>query len=452
MSLSPSEAVELTVSSLSDKGEGLAQHQGYTCFMQDALPGERLQVRLGAPFVPNSRRRPAFIEQRLTTHPQRVPPFCPYYGRCGGCTLQTASLPLQHGLKQELIAKALRECGVGEDKLLSLYADAARPCRFKSIRRFATDAKGQLYSGFYQVRSHELTALTHCPLEPAWMGDFSAALTQVAQVQQLTAYQESSGRGCLRALLMREGDPGERLVLIVHADALPSAFIAAVQGLAAAHKIGCVACSCNRSRGNAVLGQSAEIIAGREVIYKTYGRLRFAFAPLAFMQVNHPICEQLYQTAVAYCGSGERALDLCCGSGTMSLLLALQFKQVRGVEIVPSAVAAAQANAAANQLTNADFVCADVRTFLQQEIAARQRVDALIADPARAGLGAANCQALNLLRGPIKAAFIFCALTALQRDLPLLLQGGWELEAVRGFDMFPYSLHVETLVLLRKKA
>ena len=266
MSLSPSEAVELTVSSLSDKGEGLAQHQGYTCFMQDALPGERLQVRLGAPFVPNSRRRPAFIEQRLTTHPQRVPPFCPYYGRCGGCTLQTASLPLQHGLKQELIAKALRECGVGEDKLLSLYADAARPCRFKSIRRFATDAKGQLYSGFYQVRSHELTALTHCPLEPAWMGDFSAALTQVAQVQQLTAYQESSGRGCLRALLMREGDPGERLVLIVHADALPSAFIAAVQGLAAAHKIGCVACSCNRSRGNAVLGQSAEIIAGREVL------------------------------------------------------------------------------------------------------------------------------------------------------------------------------------------
>ena len=446
----PCGIVKVNVDALSPQGEGLAFIDGFTCFIPDALPGERVRVRLGKPFVKGSRRLPGQIVDYVKQSEERVAPFCAHYGACGGCMLQQASYQLQLKLKQADIATALATCGIKDPPLLPLQGCTTRPCRFKTIRHFALNAQGKLISGFYQARSHALVALTHCPLEPQWMGDFAAAFTKAAHDAGLSAYDEVQGTGCLRALMLREGDVNERMAVIVHAATLPESFLASLKALGRAHGITCLALSCNQRRGNQVLGASTVILDGNSVIYKSYGNLRFACAPLAFMQVNHEICAKLYAAAVGHCGRGQRALDLCCGSGTMSLLLAKNFSQVQAVEVVPEAVAAAQANARLNQLTQVDFVCADMGDFLRAQRRQGQKIDALIADPARVGLGADNCQAIAALPGPFKAAFIFCSLTALKRDVPILLQQGLQLDALQGFDMFPYSSHVETLVLMHK--
>ena len=133
----------------------------------------------------------------------------------------------------------------------------------------------------------------------------------------------------------------------------------------------------------------------------------------------------------------------------MSLFLASHFKQVIGIEIVEDAISAAKENADLNGINNVSFIASDLKKILPSLI--NENVKAVIADPARAGLGEANCRALNRLKGNVKLALIFCSLTALKRDLPVLLKGGWKINNVQGVDMFPHSTHVETLVLLSKK-
>ncbi len=441
---------EIMVESLSPYGEGIAHAKGLEIYLKDVLPGERALVEIGIPFARGSRRVPGQVQQLLERSKERVVPFCPHFFVCGGCNLQHASLKLQRQIKQEQIIKALTTCDLSQEQigscLLPLCGSDEQPCRFKSVRRFAL-ADGKIVSGFFKARSHELEAVAACPLEPAWMGNFAQAVAGLAQSCGLVPYCEQSATGSLRTLLLRQGDPGQRLALLSAAQPLSPAFKELLIELAREYQLSCLAFSLHQRPGNQVSGEQAQVIYGQDFIYKSYGQLQYAVAPLAFLQVNHEICELLYQQAVAFCQQGDSALDLCCGSGTLSLQLGLNFRQVTGVEIVPAAVKAARFNAQLNGMENVSFCCADMTEFLSRPLG---KLDALIADPARAGLGEANCRALSRLSGPLRAAFIFCSLTALKRDLPMLLTGGFKLEAVRGFDMFPHSSHVETLVLLTK--
>lgn len=439
--------ITVFIEGLSEKGEAMARHQDMLYFMDGPLPGEELTIEPGEPFVKGSKRAPAAVLETLKFHPQRCQPFCRHYANCGGCSLQQASLKLQHALKAKAIDEALKAAGAVVSRHEPIVAaPTGEAVRFKSIRRFAL-LNGQIVSGFYQKRSHELTPVYDCPLEPSWMGAAAFDLCSTAQHVRLLPYDEQSGQGCLRALLLREGDPGERLLLLVTAHELPPIFIAALQELCTLHGISAGFVGINDQPGNQVLPESVEHIFGKESIVKTFGGCRFEAGPLSFLQVNYPVAEALYQRAVAHCGLGTRALDLCCGAGTMTLQLARHFKEVVGVEIVPSAIEAAKRNAALNGIKNVSFYCEDMSSYLKRE---RGQFNALIADPARVGLGEANCRIIGSLQGPLKAAFIFCSLKALKRDLKVLLASGFRLDAVQGYDMFPHSMHIETLVLLSK--
>lgn len=439
--------ISVFIEGLSEKGEALARHQDMLYFIDGPLPGEEVTIIPGEAFVKGSKRAPAQVLETIKSHPQRCTPFCRHYAKCGGCALQQASITLQHALKAKAIDEALKAAGADVNRQEAIVAaPAGEVTRFKSIRRFALH-EGQIVSGFYQKRSHELTAVYDCPLEPSWMGAAAYDLCSTAQHVRLLPYDEESGQGCLRALLLREGDPGERLLLLVAAHELPPIFIRALQELCTLHGISAGFVGINDQLGNQVLPQSVEHIFGRECIVKTFGDCRFEAGPLSFLQVNYPVTEALYQRAVAHCGLGARALDLCCGAGTMTLQLARHFKEVVGVEIVPSAIEAAKHNAELNGIANVSFYCRDMSAFLNGE---KLQFNALIADPARVGLGEANCRIIGRLQGPLKAAFIFCSLKALKRDLKVLLTSGFRLDAVQGYDMFLHSMHIETLVLLSK--
>ena len=454
--LLPADPVALTVDALSSQGEGLAAYGPYTCFIPGVLPGEVVRVRLGQPFARGSARVPGAVEEIVKPHAERAAPFCPYFGRCGGCALQHASLHLQARIKEGQIKAALLKAGLRHEDIKAVFKPLVQcsrtpetVCRFKSMRRFALE-NGQVISGYYAVRSHDLIAVPSCPLEPAWMWRCAEAVCHAASQSKILPFDESSGQGLLRALTLREGDPGERLALLTAAAPLPDDFTAKLKELAPEHGLTCLAVTLQSGAGNQVNGRSAEVIWGAEHIFKSCGDISLATAPLAFMQVNHQVSERLYQAAVDHCGRGARAVDIGCGSGVMTLLLARRFDKVTGVEIVPAAVEAARGNAQRCKLGNADFVLGDFSAYLAHEMKAGAGVDAFIADPARAGLGPKACRALGQLNAPVKGSLIFCALTALTRDLPLLLQAGYKLKAVQGFDMFVHSMHVETLCLIEK--
>ena len=308
-----------------------------------------------------------------------------------------------------------------------------------------------------------MVAVESCPLEPARFATLSQSLLQCCRELQLPAYDEgaaatsaaagagavnavaANAQGQLRALLWRQGDGDEILGCLIVSGPLPDAAKQALAQWAEREKVTSFSLGYNSKAGNALFTADIELLHGKAGITKTLMGLKFNVFVPTFLQVNYEICEQLYQAAI---------LDLCCGVGTMTLALAQHFAHVVGVEIVPEAISAAADNAQLNCITNTRFIAADLQQvlprLLKEQKQQGKQVRAIIADPARVGLGAANVKALAAVAGPCQLSLIFCALPALKRDLPELLKRGFKIDYVQGFDMFPYSSHVETLVLLSK--
>lgn len=481
--------VVVTVQKQSPQGDGIAFCGDKEIYIPLGLCGEEVEVELGQPFARGSKRCPGKVLRYIKPSALRVDAAdyeCPAYEQCGGCQVMHVQYKEQLRLKQSDIAAALREveATVGHDLqidqcLSEVVPCNVRPCRFKSLRYFA-NVKGQLDLGFYAARSHELVAVESCPLEPARFATLSHSLLRCCRELQLPAYDEGAAaagagavtavaadaQGQLRALLLRQGDGDEILGCLIVSGPLPDAAKQALAQWAEREKVTSFSLGYNSKAGNALFTADIELLHGKAGITKTLMGLKFNVFVPTFLQVNYEICEQLYQAAIAHCVAGrdaessssesssEVALDLCCGVGTMTLALAQHFAHVVGVEIVPEAISAAADNAQLNGITNTRFIAADLKQvlprLLKEQKQQGKQVRAIIADPARVGLGEANVKALAAVAGPCKLSLIFCALPALKRDLPELLKRGFKIDYVQGFDMFPYSSHVETLVLLSK--
>lgn len=368
--------------------------------------------------------------------------------------------------------------------------------RFKSIRYFA-QVDGRLQSGFFAPRSHRLVPIHQCCLEPERFGVIAQQMTQVLEQAGAQAFagQDTTGQTAqtaaplVKALVLRAGDAQEILACLIVANQLPSELKAKLQALAQELGLTSLYIGLNPSQGNALFTDQLELVHGEPYITKTLLGQHFKVGPNTFLQVNYEICEQLYTAVVEHCaaaaptalaapaataagagGAGADqaeqaaqaeqaeqgagvALDLCCGVGTMSLALARHFKHVIGVEIVESAVAAACDNAQSNGLgERAQFIAGDLSKVLPSLIKPydQQRVLAVIADPARVGIGEENARLLSKIKGPCRMALVYCALNALQRELPVLLKGGFKVDKIQGYDMFPHTSHVETVVFLSK--
>lgn len=447
-------AVVLEVADLSDKGEGLAYLDGMELYVRNALPGDLLKVRVLPAFVDGSKRHPVEVLEILERSSSHADPagICPHQGQCGGCPLGGISYEAQLEFKRGLILKALHEGGIDNAEVASVMPSPTKEARFKSIRYFGQDGD-LVVSGFYQNRSHDVCPVGACPLEQEWFGALAGKISAAATELGLCAYDESLHTGALRAAMMRDCGDGGRLCVLTHDGELPDTFLNKLKELYLEYGIRAGFIQCNHSQGNRVLSGKMQCLTAESAVTARLGDFQFVAGPNTFLQVNYEVAQKLYAAAVSWCGTDPkaRALDLCCGCGTMTLPLSKHFAKVTGVEIVEEAVAAARNNAALNGVNNADFIAAD----LKKVIAGLVKDDglpvrAVIADPARAGLGAENCKALGRLKGPVKLAVIFCGLKALSRDLPVLLKSGFKLREIRGFDMFPGSMGVETLVCLEK--
>lgn len=521
---------EVVIQKQSPQGDGIAFYEDKELYVPLALCGEIIEVKGSAPFVRGSKRYPCKIVRYIKKSEQHVSASdyeCALYERCGGCQLMHESYAEQLRGKKAAIVVAMRnvesECGQDldlEHVVKDVVACESRPCRFKSIRYFASTAHGQtaqnqLSLGFYSARSHELIAIEQCPLEPIRFAQLSQSLLQCCQDLHLVAYDEAAaaaiaskqdkGRkklhgteagsvntlsanaslaqdGQLRAVLWRQGDGEEILGCLIVSGALQNEAKHALMQWAEREQISSFSLGYNSQIGNALFTSDLELLYGKNWITKTLLGMQYKVYASTFLQVNYSICEQIYQMAIEHCckpvalsrgvqdqnktnngndlaqkhgyDKSAVALDLCCGVGTMTLALARHFSQVVGVERVPEAVAAAKENARNNGIEQAQFVAGDLKKVLPQLLkeqnAQGKHVHAIIADPSRVGLGMAVVKALAKFKRPCHLSLIFCALPALQRDLPELLRQGFKLELVQGFDMFPHSSHVETVVLLSK--
>ena len=220
-----------------------------------------------------------------------------------------------------------------------------------------------------------------------------------------------------------------------------------------------ISLSPNTRQTNVIMGDSYQVLWGQGYITDYIGNVRYQISPLSFYQVNPVQTEKLYSLALEYAGlrGGETVWDLYCGIGTISLFLAQKAGQVYGVEIVPQAIEDAKKNAGLNGITNAEFFVGKAEEILPEyyERYAREhagesaRADVIVVDPPRKGCDETLLETIVKMQ-PEKVVYVSCDSATLARDLKVLCGAGYELEKVRPVDMFPMTVHVETVALLSK--
>lgn len=433
------------VHSLSPKGEGIVFFEDKEIYVKGALPLEEVEIVIGEPFVKGSKRCPGKLINIVKPNPDRAD-STQVKSLGGACVLGSFKYEWTLNYKRDLISKALADINLKYPVPEVVASDFSQIVRNKTIRYFAKSS-GKLINGFYKQRTHEVEEIRSCVLEPQWFTDFSLKLCEA--LEKVDVYDETLKSGILKSLLLR--DCGERLAMLIVASSPNSDLIEKFKVTATQFNVKALFICINPYEGNSVI--KGEILSIGEIQYieETFFDYKFKVGPSTFLQVNHAIAQQIYNEAVDFCLKAKQhnqALDLCCGVGTMTLGLSRHFKHVTGIEIVEASVNAAKDNALCNQVDNVSFIAGDLKEKIASCISSE--VCAVIADPARVGLGDETCESLAKLPRGACLSLIFCSLTALKRDLKKLLDLGFELVAIKGFDMFPYTNHVETVVLMSR--
>lgn len=392
--------------------------------------------------------------------PFRVQPPCAFHRQCGGCQLQSLSYEKQLEFKQNKIRNNLVRIGGFDpekiDACMEPIIGMEDPWHYRNKAQFpfGYDKEGNVVTGFYAGRSHTIIPNTDCALGVEENQQILEIILRFMKKYGVSAYEEVSGKGLLRHVLIRKGFASGQLMvcLIINGKKLPEEQ-RLVDELWKIPGMTSVSVNVNTERTNVIMGKKVRVLKGEEKIEDSIGDVVFRISPLSFYQVNPVQTRKLYGQALEYAGlTGEETVwDLYCGIGTISLFLAQKAKKVYGVEIVPEAIADAKENAVRNRITNAEFYVGKAEEVLPRKYEEDGvYADVIVVDPPRKGCDEKCLETMVRMR-PGRIVYVSCDSATLGRDLKYLGENGYEVVRVRGVDQFPGTTHVETVVLMGRK-
>jgi len=453
--------LSLTVTDVALGGKALARHEGRVVFIDRGLPGDDVEARV-------TRVRRNYAEAGLGTlihgAPERVRPPCPHVQRCGGCRFQELDYAAQCRLKERQVRETLAHLGgIAEPPVLPITpAPATFHYRNKMEFSFHPDADGAPVLGLHERGTFDrVFALETCLLPSALTVEIVRLTQRVAVERGWRAYHPRHHTGVVRYLTVRHLPTTDQCAVhLVAADGeIPGldAWARAVADLAPA--VRSVTLLVNRSRANVAFGEDERVLHGGGTVVERLLGLEFEVSANAFLQTNSHQAEALYAAALdaARLRGGETVLDLYCGTGTLTLLIARAVPEgaVVGVESVPDAVERAVRNAARNDLPRARFVTGEARQVMREWARGQRpgavRPDLVMVDPPRAGLHPRVVARIAEL-APRRVVYVSCNPATLARDLKDFAALGYPLAEVRPFDMFPHTPHIECVARLERAA
>ena len=452
MNYQKNDILTVTIEDMGHDGEGIGKADGYTLFVKDAVIGDVIEAK-----IMKAKKNYAYarLMRILEPSPHRVEPVCPMARPCGGCQLQMMDYQEQLRFKQKKIEDNLRRIGGFEQIPMEPILGMEQPFRYRNKAQFpvGTDKEGNLVTGFYAGRTHDIINNRNCYLGVEENRQVLDVVLGWMEEYGVPAYDEKTGTGLVRHILIRYGfKTGEMMVcLVINGERVPKQE-ALVERLREISGMTSITTSTNQERTNVIMGSKIRTLWGTPYISDYIGEVKYQISPLSFYQVNPVQTEKLYGTALEYAGldGNETVWDLYCGIGTISLFLAQKAKKVYGVEIVPAAIEDARRNAELNGITNAEFFVGKAEEVLPEMYAKGEaRADVIVVDPPRKGCDAALLETVVKMQ-PERIVYVSCDSATLARDLKWLCAEGYELKRVRGVDMFPMTGHVETVVLLSK--
>lgn len=431
----------------SSEGLGIARIDGQVVFVHEAVRGEICDV-----LVMKVLKNAAFgkIAALVEPSPARREPDCPYYGRCGGCDFRHMSYEEELWAKRARVQDALTRIG-GAEIAVEEILGAEQPLHYRNKSIYPISPTGEV--GFYRARSHQVVHVEHCLIQKPEADALAQALRDYIARFRVPPYDEATGRGLLRHLYVRTSCAGESLVcLLVNGSRLPHEEELVAMLRAAAPRLCGVVLGENTRRGNAILGDRYRTLWGRDYLTDTLCGLELRLSVPSFYQVNHDQAQRLYEKALEYAGltGRELAVDLYCGAGTITQVLARRARHVIGGEIVPEAIRDAEDSARRNGVENVEFLCGDASRLAAELRQRGLRPDVICVDPPRKGLAPDVVEAAASMT-PGRIVYVSCDPATLARDVARFAPLGYCPVRACAVDLFPGTAHVETVALLSRE-
>ena len=445
--------IEVTIEDLSEEGTGIGKFEGMTFFIKDAVIGDRVRAK-----IMKMKKNYGFarLMEVLTPSPDRVEPLCPVARQCGGCQIQAMSYEAQLAFKTRKVESNLKRIGKFEEIPMESIIGMEDPFHYRNKAQFpfGKNRDGKIITGFYAGRTHSIIENTSCHLGKEVNEEILEKILAWMNAFHVEPYNEATGKGLMRHSLIRCGfRTGEIMVcLVINGRKIPGEE-ALVDSLKIIPSMTSISLNVNKEKTNVILGREVINLWGRPYIEDYIGEVKYQISPLSFFQVNPVQTERLYGKALEYAGlTGEETVwDLYCGIGTISLFLARKARKVYGVEIIPDAIEDARRNASLNGFTNTEFYVGKAEEVLPEKYEKEGvRADVIVVDPPRKGCDE-NLLSTMVKMQPERIVYVSCDSATLARDLRYLCDNGYELKRVCPADMFPQTVHVETVVLLSHK-
>ena len=443
--------------------------EGEKAIVKNTIPGQKVSFRV-------NKNRKGKAEGRLLEilekSPLEVESQCPHYADCGGCTYQTLPYEEQLKLKENQVRKLMSDA-IGDACEYEWLGIKGSPKQYEYRNKmefsFGDEYKdGPLALGQHKRGSfYDILTVTDCRIVDEDFRSILKATVEFFRERKMPFFHRLTHEGYLRHLLVRKATKTQEilvdLVTTTQYDTLQNEGVSEEEllnqwkdmlvGLNLNGTIKGILRTKNDSVADVIRNDGTDILYGQDYFYEELLGLRFKISPFSFFQTNSLGAEVLYETAREFILSdnadelkGKTVYDLYSGTGTIAQMLAPVAKEVVGVEIIEEAVESAKENAALNGLNNCKFLAGDVLKVLDT---IEEKPDYIVLDPPRDGIHPKAIEKI-IDYGVDKMIYISCKPTSLARDLEIFLARGYEVKKICCVDMFPNTVHVETVCLLSK--
>lgn len=452
LSVKKNERYTLDIIDLSYEGMGVAKIDGYPLFIENALPGERVEVlvvKAGNKFGYGK------VEKWLTESPDRQPLKDNRLLRTGIAPLAHLNYEQQLLFKQKQVENVMSKIAKMPEVNILPTIPMENPVGYRNkaqipVRRI----DGRLATGFYKKNSHELVEIEDYYIQDPAIDEAIKRVRDILQRFQVRGYNEAKNEGQIRHIIIRRGHyshemmvvlvtrkekffKGKEIASIIHEE-LPEV-VSVVQNI-------------NEEKTNVILGDKEKVLYGRSYIEDQLLGKTYRISSKSFYQVNAEQTEKLYQTAIEFAAlqKEDTVIDAYSGIGTIGLSLADKVKEVYGMELVPEAIEDAQFNALTNKIENAHYEVGKAETVMKKWQDKGIKPSVIVVDPPRKGLDA-RFIASAIDMEPAKLVYISCNPATFARDAKLFAESGYEVKKVQPVDLFPQTHHVELVALLAPK-
>jgi len=453
--------IELEITNLAFGGKGIAKLDGFTVFVDGAIPGDKGVARI---IKKKKKHADARLVQLVSASKDRIQPPCPYTGHCGGCVWQTLTYEKQIEYKRRHVMEALDHLAGIKDVEVNPTLASSRIFEYRNKMEFTCTNRRWLMGheledktldmgfalGFHVPGIFDkIVDIDACLLQPSLGNQILTHVKQFMKQSGLAPYSPRNHEGFWRFLMIRYSFARDQwLVNIVTA----SENLAAVQTLAESlaerfPNIISVVNNITSRKSGVSMGEYEVHLAGEKCLIENLGNYQFEISANSFFQTNTMGAVNLYNTVKEFADltGTETVLDLYSGTGTIPIWLSDSAKKITGIEIVDSAVADAEKNCRQNSIANCRFFSGDIRSVLA---GIEEKPDVLVIDPPRTGMHP-DVVSRVIDMAPAKIVYVSCNPATLARDAGML-KDRYRIIRVQPVDMFPHTYHIESVVKLER--